>query len=167
MRTKGSAQELEKRRFHAIRLLEQGYGPTEVSTILGADRRTVQRWQERFRERGEGGIRSKPHLGPHPKLDTQQLERLGQMLLKGPLAHGFSTDLWTGGRVCQLVHKHFGISYHPCHIPRVLRAMGWSPQRPERKAYERNASSVDRWTRQRWTFLKKSPEGKGPSRLPG
>lgn len=155
MRTKGSAQELEKKRFDAIRLLELGYGPTEVGQILQTDRRTVQRWKERFRDSGLEALKLKPHPGPHPKLSEAQRERLVRILLKGPLSEGYGTQLWTGRRVIEVIRRHFGVVYHPHHIDRVLHALGFSCQRPARRAHERDDEAIRRWIARDWERIKK------------
>lgn len=138
MRPEGTAQDLQKRRFHAIRLLEMGYGPSEVARILQVTRRMVQRWNARFRVRGEKALRAKPPPGAEPKLSPRQKRRLVRALLKGATAHGFSTELWTSRRVVTLMRSKFGVDYHPHYIPRLLRSLDWSPQRPELRAYERD-----------------------------
>jgi len=155
VRTKGSARELEKRRFDAIRLLELGYGPTEVGRILQADRRTVQRWNERFRDRGPDSLRLRPHPGPRPKLSEAQREELVRILLRGPLGEGYGTQLWTGPRVIEVIRKHFGLTYHPRHIGRVLHALGFSCQRPARRAHERDDRAIRRWVERDWRRIKK------------
>jgi transposase len=157
MRPKGSTEELEKRRFEAVRLLKDGYGPTELSRILRVDRRSIQRWHRRFRTSGPNALIGKPHPGRHPRLSMGQRRRLVDLLLEGPKANGFCTDLWSGPRVAQLIRRTFGVRYHPGHLPRLLRSLGWSPQRPERKAYERDERAVNRWLRYDWVRIKKSP----------
>jgi transposase len=158
MRPKGTAEELQKRRFHAIELLRQGYGPTEVSSILQVERRTVQRWHERQRESGERGLKAKPHPGRHPKLLANQKTKLVQILLEGPKAHGFSTELWSGPRIARLIRRSFGVQYHPNYVPRLLRSLGWSPQRPERKAYEKDERAVAHWLGTNWPRIKKGSQ---------
>jgi len=155
MRTKGSAQELEKRRFDAIRLLELGYGPTEVGRILQADRRTVHRWKERYEKQGSEALRLKPHPGPRPKLSETQKEELIRILLRGPLSEGYGTQLWTGPRVIEVVRKHFGLTYHPAHIGRVLHSLGFSCQRPARRAHERDDQVIRNWIARDWRRIKK------------
>jgi transposase len=159
MRPKGSAEELQKRRFQAIRLLNEGYGPTEVSRIVQVDLRTVFRWRDRFQESGKKGLQSKPHPGRRPKLTARQKDKLADILIDGPTEAGFSTDLWNGPRVARVIRRAFGIRYHPRHMPRLLRSLGWSPQRPERKAYERDERAYRRWLRDDWSGIKKSPAG--------
>ena len=157
MRSEGTAQELEKRRFQAIRLLRMGYGPSEVARILEVTRRIVQRWKARFRAGGEKALRAKPVPGAAPKLSCRQKRQLVQALLAGAPAHGFVTELWTGQRVAALIRSKFGVGYHPRYIPRLLRSLDWSSQRPELRAYERDEQAIRHWIEHDWRRIKKSP----------
>lgn len=77
---------------------------------------------------------------------------IGKLLLKGAPAHGYGTHLWTLPRVAEVIERHFGVSYHPHHVWRVLRQMGWSCQKPERKAREADDEAIERWRRVDWEF---------------
>ena len=149
MRPSGSPEELERRRKRAIRLLQDGYAPVEVAERVGVARRSVRRWKAAFRRRGEKGIRARKASGRPPKLDGPKRRRLERLLLKGAKAAGFPTDLWTCPRIAQLVHEEFGVSYHRAHVGRLLRWLRWSPQRPERRAVERDEERIGRWVKER------------------
>lgn len=163
MRPPGSPNELERRRLRALRLLKEGEGPTEVARMVGAHRRTVQRWARRADEGGSRALEAKPHPGRTPKLDAAQRERLTTALLEGAKAQGFGTDLWTGPRVAQVVRRLFGVRYHPKYIPRLLRALGWTPQKPEGRAYERDERAIERWKRNHWARIKRGRRAGGPT----
>ena len=157
MRPYGSAKQLEQRRLRAIQLLKSGMGPTEVAKKVNAHRRTVQRWARKFESGGTRAMQPKPHPGPSPKLTIAQKKKLSRMLLKGPKVCGFSTDLWTGPRVATLIHRLFGVRYHVNHIGRFLHSLGWTPQKPQRKAYERNEEEIAGWVKRDWPRIKKTP----------
>ena len=80
-----------------------------------------------------------------------------QWLLKGAQAVGFPTDLWTCPRVAQLIRERLGVSYHVDHVCRVLHGLGWSPQRPSRRAIERDESAIQNWICAEWPRIKKKP----------
>ena len=155
MRSKGSARELERKRFDALRLLELGYGPTEVGRILQAHRRTVHRWREEARRGGPEALKAKHHPGPTPKLTVSEKARLARILLEGAPASGYATQLWTGRRVVEVIRRTFGVSYHPHHVPRILHELGWSCQKPQRKARERDEQAIGRWLKRDWARIKK------------
>ncbi|MFA4918006.1 MAG: IS630 family transposase [Thermodesulfovibrionales bacterium] len=155
MRPHGSPKELEQRRQRAISLLREGYQPVDVATMLGVDRRSVRRWKATHRQKGEKGIRAKQASGRPPKLDNSYLRKLEKALLKGSRKAGYPTDLWTCPRVAQLIHSLFGVRYHVDHIGRILHDLGWSPQKPERRAIERDETRIKEWVKVDWPRIKK------------
>ena len=80
-------------------------------------------------------------------------------LLLGAQAAGFATDLWTCPRVTELIEKQFGVRYHVDHVGRLLHALGWSPQRPERRAAERDEAAIQNWIKSDWPRIKKKRQG--------
>jgi transposase len=162
MRPKGSASELERRRQRAIALLDKGHAPVDVARMLGVDRRSVRRWKAAYRKRGEKGIEARPTPGRPSKLDRRQRTRLERVLLKGARAAGYESDLWTCPRIAELIAEQFGVTYHPDHIGRLLRSLGWSPQRPQRRAAERNEARIQGWIREDWPRIKKKRPGGTP-----
>jgi transposase len=157
MRPTGSPEELERRRLRALALLDDGLLPSEVAQRVGVDRRSVRRWKAVAREHGEAGVRARAATGRPSKLNLRQKRRLEALLLKGPLAAGFDTDLWSCPRVTELIKQRFGIDYHVDHVGRLLHDLGWSPQKPTRRALERDEPQIRRWVREDWPRVKKTP----------
>ncbi len=157
MRPTGSPEELERRRLRALALLKEGLLPVEVARRVGVDRRSVRRWKRAARRRGEAGVHAKPAPGRPPKLGPEHKRRLEALLLKGAQAAGFHTDLWTCPRVAELIDRQFGVCYHVDHIGRLLHDLDWSPQKPARRALERDEPAIRRWVHRRWPQVKKTP----------
>lgn len=157
MRPIGSPEELQHRRERGIALLGDGYAPVEVAHMLGVDRRSVRRWNAAFRKTGKRGIAAKPAAGRPAKLNAADKRRLEKVLLKGAKAAGFPSDLWTCPRVAQVIAERFAVTYHVDHIGRLLHALGWSPQKPQRRAIERDEDAVQRWVKEQWPRVKKKP----------
>jgi len=157
MRPTGSPEELERRRVRALALLEQGLLPSEVARRVGVDRRSVRRWKAAARKHGEAGVRARAAPGRPPKFKAHQRRRLEALLFKGPLATGFDTDLWTCPRVAELIKQRFRVEYHVDHVGRLLHELGWSPQKPARRALERDEDRIRRWVREDWPRVKKTP----------
>jgi len=157
MRTRGSPLALERRRRRALKLLHEGLQPVEVARKLGVDRRTVRRWRAAFDKTGEAGIAAKPVPGRPLKLDTRNWQKLDRILRRGAQAAGYATELWTCRRVAEVIRREFGVQYHEDHIGRLLRAMGWSPQKPERRARERDEAAIRRWIAEELPRVKKKP----------
>jgi len=157
MRPKGSAAELEVRRRIAGRLLAEGKGIREVSRLVRASPSSVERWKQALDRGGEAALRSKPHPGAVPRLSLRQKERLKRVLLKGPVSAGYPTDLWTCPRVAKMIERRFGVRYHPDHVWRLLQSLGWSCQKPERRARERDEAAIRQWREVEWPRIKKRP----------
>jgi transposase len=144
MRPKGTSAELERRRRRAVELVEQGESPTVVARVLGVLPTSVHRWRRLACQ--PNGLEAKPTPGAPTRLSDQQLGHLEKLLLQGAKAHGWHNDLWTADRVARLVRQRFDVSYHPEHIRKILkRRLGWTSQKPKRKARERNDKEVERW----------------------
>lgn len=137
-------------------MLEKGRGVREVARLVGVSPCSVVRWRDAYKQGGEEGLRAKPHPGAKPKLSPQERRRLAKLLLKGPRAHGYRTELWTLRRVAEVIEKHFAVKYHHCHVWRILRTMHWSCQKPERRARERDEEAIRRWRDKDWPRIKKS-----------
>lgn len=157
MRPLGGAKQLERRRARAIALLQDGRAPVEVARLVGVDRRSVRRWHAAYRQAGLSGLAARPVPGRPSKLTARQREQLETLLVRGADASGFESDLWTCPRVAHVIARRFGIRYHVDHIGRLLRSLGWTPQRPVRRAWERNEEEIRRWVKQDWPRIKKKP----------
>ena len=146
---------LEKRRFQAIRLLDEGLNQSEVARRVRVARQTVVRWVAQYRERGKDGLRKAGRAGRKARLSASQRERLEGLLVRGPEALGYQTPLWTCPRVSHLIEQEFGIRYHEGHVWKILVGLGWSPQRPTGRARERNEQAIHTWKRRTWPGIKK------------
>jgi transposase len=161
MRPRGTAQQLQKRREYAIELLQSGKTLSVTARAVGAAPSSVLRWRRAFEQYGPGGLITKPVLGRPSRLTAAQLRTLVRLLLKGPLAAGYKTDLWTLTRIAKLIHKHFDVTYHPGHIWKLLRKLGWSCQKPERRALQRDETAIAHWKRYIWPQIKRRAERLG------
>lgn len=156
MRPTGTAEELERRRRRAVGLLNMGCGIREVARRVGVAPGSVVRWRDAYEKAGTKGLDARPHPGRPARLSQKQREKLIRLLAKGPRAHGYRTELWTLGRVAEVIHRRFGVRYDPAHVWRILNALGWSCQKPERRARERDEERIARWRKQDWPRIKKS-----------
>ena len=159
MRPPGSAEFLEARRLRALEYMGQGLQPVEIARKIGVDRRSVRRWKARILKDGPEGIRAKPSRGRPSRLGPREKKRLEAILLRGARQADFSTDLWTCPRVIEVTEKVFGVHYHVNHIGRVLHALGWSPQTPQRRAVERAEEAIQSWIKADWPRVIKTLRG--------
>ena len=119
---------LEKRRFEAIRLLEQGLSQSDAARRVKVARQTVARWVAQYREKGKKGLRKAGRAGRKPRLSAPERERLQRLLLRGPEALGFERRQWTCSQVADLIELEFGIRYHEGHVWKILEGLAWSPE---------------------------------------
>jgi transposase len=126
-------------------LLRSGERQVDVAHFLGVDRTSVYRWRQQAR-RGEQALAARPHPHRPPALPAGQLRHLEALLSRGAVAHGWHNQLWTAARVADLIFRHFGIRYHHDHVGRFLRQrLGWSVQKPRRRARERDEAAILHW----------------------
>jgi transposase len=136
-------------------MFEGGKGVTEVARLLGCAQSSVSRWKLALERGGKEALNAKPHPGGKPRLTEHDKKRLVRILLQGPRAAGFATDLWTCSRVAQVILRTFGVSYHPDHVWRILHKLGWSCQKPEHRARERDEQAIAYWRGVKWPDIKK------------
>ena len=157
MGTKSEWEVAAKRRVRAARLLQAGHKPAEVAALVKAPRQTVYRWRDVLESAGIDALREMSKGGRPPQLDAEELGQLQVALLEGPVAHGFTAPLWTIPRVRQLIEQRFGVRYSKVHVWRLLGQMGFSSQKPDRRALERDDEAAEHWKKRTWPRLKKKP----------
>ena len=157
MRTKGSAAELERRRLLAVDRVQSGHTQQDVADFFGVRLRSVQRWRKAYRERGKAGLKAKPTPGRPPNLSAEQERQVLRWFLRSPRDFGFPTELWTARRVTDLIHRRFRKKFHPHYINQWLADRRITPQKPQKRARERNDREVRRWLGEDWPRIKKLP----------
>jgi len=163
MRPKGSAKVLAARRRRALKLLDEGLSLNEVARRLGCPASSVMRWRDKRIREGDGVFEVRASPGRPPGLSDGQKRKLAEMLLEGAMAQGFRTELWTTARVAELIERQFGVRYHRDHVGRVLHGIGFSCQKPDRRALERDEARIERWKKEEWPRIKKTPETWAPT----
>lgn len=156
MRSNGSPAELEHRRLLAVRKVLQGYTAEEVADFLEVNAGSVRRWWALFVRQGWAGVRAKPIAGRPTKLTRTQEKIVLRWLGDPPTVYGFPTELWTAGRVAELIRQEWNIAFNPRYLPRWLKRRGFSPQKPERVPRERDDEQITAWLRRDWSRIKKT-----------
>ncbi len=160
MKYKRDLKALERRRLKGARLLKKGVAQAEVARRCGVSRQTASAWERRLKQKGTEGMKRRP-LGRPRQLSEAQCAELSKVLLEGALAQGFATELWTLPRVAKLIRERFGIRYSNGHMWHLLRRLGFSCQKPARRATQRDEVAIQRWKNKRWPALKKTPQSEG------
>ena len=156
----------EGRRLRAWELAHHGWSQATIAQALGVSPGAVSQWLKRGRQCGKDALYRQPPPGPTPKLTTEQRASLPSLLAQGAEAFGFHGDLWTNPRIAALVEEQFGVRYHPAHISRLLRQIGWTSQKPITRATQRDEAAITRWVSECWPSLKKEQKRKD-ARLSG
>ena len=164
MRKKGSAAEWDRVRSIAANMLDDGKEASEIARHLGVAAQTVREWRRDYRAGGREALVSRPKPTGRPaKLNAAQREALAGLLERTPAACGFADKhLWTQQLIADLVLREFGVSYHHDHVGVVLREMGFTHQKPARRAVERDEQRIEAWRRETWpALLKKAAAAAG------
>jgi len=151
-----STPALRERRARAAKLYEQGLPQAEIARRCGVSRTTAMRWYRAWLKGGKKDLEPLRRGRPN-RLTQAKLERIEKALIRGAQAHGYSSELWTLERVAQVIERVADVHYHPGHVWRVLRSLGWSLQKPTTRARERDEVEIARWKKAEWPRLKKKP----------
>lgn len=162
-RLKGSSDFLEDRRRRALALVDSGCSLNEAGRRVGCNASSVMRWYQARKRGGAAALRVRCSPGRPPRLSTRQQQRLVRLLLKGPLAQGYRTNVWTTARIAELIQQQFQVTYHPDHVGRLMHNLKWSHQKPKRRAIERDEQAIEDWKRKDWPRIKKRLRGWGPT----
>lgn len=166
MHTKSSHTDWrEARRYRVYDLAQRGWSQTAIAEALGITQSGVSHILARARAGGVTALRAQPPPGRVPRLTAAQDAELVILLAHGAEAHGFQGALWTSRRVTALIARHFGITFSDRQVRRILHRLGWSRQRPVRRATQRDEDAIQRWRRKRWPTLKKLPPHGPPDRV--
>ena len=147
----------EARRFRAWELKQQGWKQNAIARALGVTPGAVSQWLKRAREEGIESLRRRLGSGSPPRLSAAQRAQLPQLLAQGAEAYGFRGALWTRARVAEVIRREFGVRYEVSQVGRILRACGWSLQKPARRARQRNEEAIRAWQEERWPEVEKKP----------
>lgn len=161
-------EQLEERRLAGGRLVKADkLSQAEIARQLGVSRATVSDWAKVVEAKGIRGLRKRKAAGSSSKLNMQQKQKLKHLLDRGALANGFPTDRWTLERVRQLIQQKFEVIYHPNYLNRLLRKLGFSPQKPLPQAIEQEQELVEAWLQKDWPRIKKVAAARRRNRVLG
>lgn len=150
----------EGRRLRAWELHQQGWKQKDIAAALGVTQGAVSQWLARGRDGGVAALRRRPAPGAPPRLAAAQLAQLPALLARGAPAFGFLGDGWTRARVAEVIRREFNVGYHPDHVGRLLRAIGWSVQKPQEQATQRDEAAITAWREEKWPEIQKKQNRK-------
>jgi transposase len=150
----------EARRFQAWHLKQQGWSQRQIAEALGVSEGAVSQWMTRARDGGPTALHHRSPPGAARRLTGEPLARLPALLQRGPTTYGFRGDVWTRRRIAVVSRLECGVIYHPTHVGRLCQAIRWSPQKPVRRARQRDEAAITRWREDTWPAIKR---GRRPS----
>ena len=162
VRTKGSPAELEHRRVLAVQRVLEGYATEEAAEFLGVATRSLRRWMAQYRAGGWAALSARAVPGRPCRLSGTQEKVVRRWLGLPATELGFPTELWTTRRLAEVMAEEFGVEFHPDYLGSWLRERGYSPQKPQRVARERNPGRVAHWLEWEWPRIKKKPRAGRP-----
>lgn len=144
-----------ERRRRAFELSELGWRQSDIAEALGVSSAAVSQWLSAARAGGLDALDPVPRSSGPNKLTREQLDALPQLLSAGAEAYGFFGDVWTCARVATVIRREYGVSYHKAHVSRLLKGLAWTPQKPIRRASQRNEDAIAAWRVDAWPEIKK------------
>ncbi|QYB00794.1 winged helix-turn-helix domain-containing protein (plasmid) [Rhodococcus sp. USK10] len=142
--------------MRAAEMFAAGRRQIDVAVELEISQQTASRWHRKWTAGGREALEGAGRAGRRPRLDDAQIEVIREELLKGPQANGFATGVWTLGRVAIVIERLTGVTYGPTQTWTILRTrLGWSRQRPARRAVERDEDAIVTWRENEWPRIKK------------
>jgi transposase len=150
-------EQMAERRAEGVRLLQAGEkSQSEIARHLGISEATISKWKKTLEKSGPAALQARKASGRPPKLNATQKRQLVQKLKEGALAAGFPTEQWTQARVKKVIEQEFGVRYHRDYISRLLHGLGWSVQKMDPRAIERDEELIQAWLSREWPRIKKS-----------
>jgi transposase len=152
-----SHKALEHLRVLAVRrVIEDGEKPSQVMDSLGLCRTSIYPWLRNYRDQGLEALVEKISQGPEPKLSDKQRQQVRRWILgKDPRQHGFDFGLWTRRIVQTLILEKMGVELCLTSVGKLLASLEITPQKPLRRAYERDPVAVERWRMEDYPKLRK------------
>ena len=165
---KQDGRKLDHKALEALRLIavrrvtEDGEAPSAVMDSLGLCRTSIYPWLRRHQKKGPPGLLMRKASGPRPKLTEVQGRQVRRWIAgKDPRQYGFEFGLWTRQIVAQLIQEKFGITLKLTAVGRLLARLGITPQKPLRRAYERDPQAIKTWLEQEYPRLRRRAKQRG------
>ncbi len=158
--------QMAERRLAGGEMLKSGdWTQAAIARELGVSEAAVSKWKSKLKTHGRRALQAQPISGRPAKLTRPQRHTLVRLLKHGARAAGFETERWTQRRIQQLIEREFGVHYHQNYISRLMQQLGWSVQKPETRALERDEELIRAWLSRDWTRIKKSAAARRRNRL--
>lgn len=143
-------------RIQGIMLSLEKRSTVEIARLLKVHRSRVYAWINAWNEYREEGLLEGHRSGRPSMLNEEEKERLEDIVDSGPVAYGFHTGVWTSPMIAQVIQEEFDVHYHPGHVRKLLKQMGFSVQRPTTRLIRADPRKQNKWIRYTYPNLKKN-----------
>ena len=150
-----SRKDKEKRRLNAGKMFANGLSQAEIARKLKVTPTAVNQWHKAWDESGIEALKSIGIPGPQSELTAEKRKAFKKAILKGPESFGYETDLWTLPRLKAVMKKVNRIDFSEVWIWHIVRSLGFTPQKPQVKAKQRNEEAIALWKTKTLPGLKK------------
>jgi len=150
------------KRMHAVLLNDQHHSSGEIARLLAAPRSKVSLWLGQYEEYGWEALLEGHRSGRPNQLEARQRQGVCDILDSGPVAYGFVSGVWTSPMIARVIQEEYQVNYHPGHVRKLLKDLGFSVQRPRKLLAKGDPALQDRWQRYTYPRLKKKPLIVGP-----
>jgi transposase len=151
-----TSQAKEALRIRVVAQIREGASPEELARVLDINPRTIYRWLERFHYGGEEALKTRPKPGRPSKLDSSQMAWIARTVRdKNPLQLKFPYALWTLAMIRELIRKQFNVKLTEVSVGRIMRTLGFTPQKPLHRAYQQDPVLVEKWRKEDYPKIQK------------
>ena len=141
----------EQLRKAAVKRVETGESPEFVASGMGINRRTIYRWLSDYHYGGEHALNARPIRGAKPKVDAKQMAKLARIVrTKNPLQLNFEFALWTLAMIRELIRREFDVRLSEVSVGRLMKRLGFTPQRPLYRAWQQDPALVAHWREEQY-----------------
>lgn len=144
------------KRMHAVLLNDQHHSSGEIARLLAAPRSKVSLWLGQYEEYGWEALLEGHRSGRPNQLEARQRQGVCDILDSGPVAYGFVSGVWTSPMIARVIQEEYQVNYHPGHVRKLLKDLGFSVQRPRKLLAKGDPALQDRWQRYTYPRLKKN-----------
>ena len=157
-----STEEQSLLRRLAVQRVFDGESPGVVTSSYGLGDKTIFKWLKLGREKGLDALAPKPRPGRGRVLTEFEAQEVKRWILSGdPRQYGFDFGLWTRQIVADLIKNRLGIQIGLTAVGDLLHRVGLTPQKPMRRAYERDDAEIQKWKEETYPSIKKSAKKQG------
>ncbi len=146
----------EDTRRKAVQAVRDGKTQLEAAKLFGVTRQAIGGWMKIYDEVGVKGLRAQRRGRPKgKKLKPWQCAQVAKAVIdRTPDQLKLPFYLWTRESVGELIQRRFGLKLSVWTVGRHLADWGFTPQKPVKKAFEKDPKAVAAWLAKEYPAIK-------------